>query len=51
MEKRVQRPWLRILIYGMGLGGNLKGPMRLNCELLQIVHTVQKRALVGNDEI
>ena len=23
----------------------------LNCELLQIVHTVQKRALVGNDEI
>ncbi len=30
---------------------NKKSSKELNCELLQIVHTVQKRALVGNDEI
>ena len=29
---------------------NSKRPAPLN-ELLQIVHTIQKRALVGNDEI
>ncbi len=35
----------------LSIKNNKNTGLYVNCELLQIVHTVQKRALVGNDEI